>query len=164
MILLVKNIMRNSIVRNIEANALTARIIPPSNVNTCAAPHKKNSNSAGPTFWENEIRIDDIYRLSELMQENKGYDCTLGLYSYTPVKEDEPISSDKTIIGIYHPVLPKRYHQKYSSLTDRSCIEIENDVLFLSPSDSTFENLGVEDGSTVYVKPTNALSLLGFCK
>lgn len=47
MILLVKNIMRNAIVRNIEANALTARIIPPSNVNTCAAPHKNNGSSAG---------------------------------------------------------------------------------------------------------------------
>lgn len=157
--------MCNSIVRNIEANAITARIIPPSNVNTCAAPHKNNGSSAGHTFWENEIRIDDIYRLSELMQENKGYDCTLGLYSYTPTKGNgEATSNDKTITGIYHAVLPKRYHQKYDSLTDRSCIEIENDVLFLSPSDSTFENLGVEDGSTVHVKPTNALSLLGFCK
>lgn len=163
--ILVKSIMHNSIVRNIEANSLIARIIPTLPKGVCVDLLKNIYDSDTKSFFDEDIRVDDIYRFSDIMRENMEYDCALGLYSYTPTKEkEESFGADHFIIGIYHHVLPYCYFHKYSYLKDCPCIEIENDVLFLSPSDSTFENFGVEDGSTVRVKPTNALNLLGFCK
>lgn len=85
------------------------------------------------------------------------YDCILEIESFAKVSLNT--NHYHSIRGIWRKNVPSNYLPKYSLFREQSCIEIEKDIILISPYNNSFISNSISDGELIEIVFQNNLNI-----
>lgn len=105
----------------------------------------KNIDDEMYSLPKESIWLNDVIGFSNTMIKHQKYDCVLEIESFSKVELNT--NHNYSIRGVWRKKVPVKYLPKYSLFKEQSCIEIEEDIILISPYNNSCSLSDISDGA-----------------